>query len=172
MKAYLSEDEYNKHYGYIPEGKRIVYNSYNEIPIGTGSIEGEISRCRKSAFIELADIIIDTIRYLKGNRCIRSLDEALKNPLDIFEYYHLEKDSDYTYDEEECKICPANKKIKIPYDNGTVCISIGELQRAFELGLDDCDQIFRVKKKYGSIQGMVKSIHTAELKKEAHALWY
>ncbi len=170
MKTYLSEYEYNKHYGYIPKSKQITYNSYDSV--SAWDYKYDSLRYRSNAFSELSETIIDTIRYLKKNKCIRCLDEALKNPLDIFEYYHLEKDSDYTYDEEECKICPANKKIKIPYDNGTVCISIGELQRAFELGLDDCDQIFRVKKKYGSIQGMVKSINIAELKKEAHALWY
>ncbi len=170
MKAYLSEEEYNKHYGYIPESEQIIYNSYNEIPTVLIGIEEKISRYRQSAFRELADIIIDTIRNFKKSGRVRHLDEAFKNPLDIFEYYNLEKESDCTYDEEEFKIYPANKKINIPYENETICISIDELQRAFELGLKDCGQIFRIKKKYGSIQDMVKSINTAELKKEAHLL--
>lgn len=165
MKAYLSEEEYNKHYGYIQESERIIYNSYNEIPTEEVSIEKKILMDRRNAFIELSDIIINTIRGFKSNNCIRTLEEKFKNPLDIFEYYHLEKELDCTYDKEEFKISPANKKINIPYGNETICISIGELQRAFELGLEDCGQICRVKKKYGSIQGMVKSINITELKK-------
>lgn len=170
MKEYLSEEEYHKRYGYIPECERIVYNSYSEIPFVLGGIEGRISSYRQSAFSELVKIVIDTIRDCKGNGCMRYLYEALKNPLDIFEYYHLEKDSDCTYDEEELKISPENKKINIPYNNETVCITVGELQRAFELGLNDCGQICRIKKKYGSIQRIVKNINTAELKKEANLL--
>lgn len=168
MKAYLSEKEYNKRYGYIPESERIIYNSYNEIPTEAVGIEQKILMNRRISFIELSDIIINTIRGFKNNNCIRTLEEKFKNPIDIFEYYHLEKESDCTYDEEELKIYPANKKINIPYGNETICVSIGELQRAFELGLEDCGQICRVKKKYGSIQGMVKSINIAELKKEAN----
>lgn len=170
MKAYLSEEEYNKHYGYIQESERIIYNSYNEIPTEAVSIEKKILMNRRNAFIELSDIIIDTIRNFKKSGCVRHLNEAFKNPLDIFEYYHLEKDFDCTYDEEELKISPANKKINIPYNNETVSICIGELQRAFELGLNDSGQICRIKKKYSSIQGMVKSINTAELKKETRLL--
>lgn len=170
MKAYLSEEEYNKHYGYIPESERIIYNSYNEIPTEAVSIEQKILMNRRNAFIELSNVIIDTIRDFKSNNSIHTLEEEFKNPLDIFEYYHLEKEFDCTYDEEELKISPANKKINISYNNETVCISVGELQRAFELGLNDCGQICRIKKKYGSIQEMVKSINIAELKKEAHLL--
>jgi len=170
MKEYLSEEEYNKHYGYIPESKRVVYNSYDELSMDSVETCKNMLQHRQNAFGELSKNIINTIRNFKNNGCIRHLDEAFKNPLDIFEYYHLEKDSDCTYDEEELKISPENKKINIPYDNETVCISIGELQRAFELGLNDCGQICRIKKKYGSIQGMVKNINTAELKKETRLL--
>lgn len=170
MKAYLSEEEYNKHYGYVPESERIIYNSYDELFVNSVETCKNMLQYRQNAFGGLSKIIINTIGNFKNNGCICHLDEVFKNSLDIFEYYHLEKESDYTYDEEEFKISPANKKIDISYGDETICIFIGELQRAFELGLKDCNQICRIKKKYGSIQGMVKSINTAELKKEARLL--
>jgi len=169
MKTYLSEDEYKKHYGYIPESERIIYNSYDSV--SAWDYKYDILRYRSNAFSELSEIIIDTIRDIKGEELyIRTLEDVFENPLDVFEYYHLEKELDCTYNKEDYKICPANKKIKIPYESKTVCISIDELQRAFELGLDDCGQIIRVKKKYGSIQKMISSIKLGELKKEAHVL--
>jgi len=76
MKMYLSEEEYHKHYGYIPECERIVYNSYSEIPTGIGDIERKILSYRQSAFRELADIIIKTIYSLKNNGRMRYLYET------------------------------------------------------------------------------------------------
>ncbi len=166
MKLYLSEDEYKKHYGYIPESKRIIYNSFDSVRFLDDQYN--LLYNKSNAFRRLSEIIIDTIKGFKNGKLhIHTLEDIFENPLDIFEYYHLEKEADCTYDEEECKICPVNKKIKIPYGNDTVCISIDELQRAFELGFDDCGQICRVKKKYGSIKKMVSSINLEELKKEA-----
>lgn len=127
--------------------------------------ESQILKYRYNMFLDLAYMLIDDIKKIKNQTWyIRNIYDMFENPYDVIKYYHLENEFDCKYDEEH-NISSASKKTKIFYNDEIVSISFEELKFAFELGIDDFEQIYCIKKKYNNIKGIISSINPGELEK-------
>lgn len=170
MKEYLTEEEYDKHYGYIPVKERTIHDSFKKHYhaanfFESSDYESQILKYRYNMFLDLAYMLIDDIKKIKNQTWyIRNIYDMFENPYDVIKYYHLENEFDCKYDEEH-NISSASKKTKIFYNDEIVSISFEELKFAFELGIDDFEQIYCIKKKYNNIKGIISSINPGELEK-------
>lgn len=164
MKEYLSEEEYNYHYGYLPVMDRTTYTSWNSIYDKKKSAESEYEKKmwgeRVQEYRDLSYQMCEQMKKIKNgyDLCdVRDIYE-MDNEYDVIKFFNIEKEFKCKYDEESQQIVSACKKACVLYNNEKYNITFDELKRAYELGLVDIGQLCCIKKKYKSINDGLKNI--------------
>ncbi len=157
MQQYLSDEEYKQLYGTSSNINKTTYNSIDEIDAlikaMPHSYYEDILQERKRAFVRMSSKISDTAQQIKYKTLfIRNLSYIYDNPGDICSYFHVEKEYDCSFDNEYGEIEVGKDCAEIYNDGKHITITFSELERAFELGYVNWEQIIRVKMEKGSVE--------------------
>ena len=166
MKEYLSTEEYNYHYGYLPIANRKTFCGYinfleNEI-VNKFKSEGICYNSVYSMFLEIKSTMIYRIKEFKNEYnsrdfTIRDMDD-FNNEYDLIKFFNLEKEFKCEYDEETYEIVSACKKTSIIYEDEKYSIAFADLTKAYRLGMNDIGQLCHFIKKHKSFKDSLNHI--------------
>lgn len=162
MKKYLSEKEYEQHYGKKASKQFEIYNSLDEIEklYSTKRVSDDnryILKSRIDAYKKMKYDIDKCLEQLRNRQLyIRDLEHIYEDKDRVCEFYDLTKEFKCTTDESgDVMIAGVNSVMITTRDNQTVSLSIFDLYRAFELGFNDVDEICLVKKSQDSVEAIL-----------------
>lgn len=164
MQRYLSEAEYREHYSKPGDEKKRSYDSIEEIDgyINNGKRsqqETEILKLRKRAYQRYKEKVIDLLEKIKSRQIfVRNLEYIWEDADRVCDFFGVMKEFDCKLDDEYGDMMFAgNKEAEFALDGGeSVLITIDDLYRAFELGFTEIADVCEVKKKYGTLEAILK----------------
>lgn len=164
MQRYLSEHDYEEHYGKVSDSKKRSYDSIEEIESYIADSkrsqqEREILRLRRRAYQRCKEKVLELMEKLKSRQVfVRNLEYIWDDVDRVCEFFGVMKEFDCKLDDEYGDMMFAGKReATFDLDGGeSVLITIEDLYRAFELGFTDIVDICEVKKKLGSIESILK----------------
>ena len=162
MRCYLRPDTYSAVYGKNENSPIARYSSIEELLTReneNASVSEDLLRCRSAYFRELKKQADNLLLDLKAKKkYIRHLEDIYDDLDRVCEYFGVEKEFNCTCDDEYGAIMSAEKRaVDFQFEDcGLINISIEDLYNAFELGFSNIHEICRAKKKWGSIENMLK----------------
>lgn len=159
MQEYLSKEMYKQLYGTPSKANKTTYNSIDEIDAliqkRSNSYYEDILQERKRAFISMSSKVADAAQQIRNRTLfIRNLSCIYDNPGDICKFFNVEKEFDCSFDNEYGEIEVGKTSIELFIDDKKIVITFSELERAFELGYTNWEQIVRVKREKGSVENI------------------
>lgn len=159
MWLYLTGQSYAEYYGREQPKAIASYDSIQQLDqilqtADKASSRAIICRMRKRAFEQLQKNVDTLYANIKsGKEYIQNLEYIYDNPLDVLPYYGLEKDFQCKYDEEytnEIIDALPSKDYTLP-DGSKITITVKDIEKAFELGYENIEQICQLKAELGSV---------------------
>lgn len=147
MRLYLSEQEYDKHFGKKQKGEVKEYTSIDDIDSSAKAApidRQDIIKLRINAFNRARDKILDLVSKLKaGGIHIRNLEMIYENEYDVLKYYNVTAKYKCICDSEygEIEGVGVDKAKFTLTDNTQVELSIEDLINGFKLGLSSVEEI-------------------------------
>lgn len=161
MKLYLSEEKYQKYYSYKKECKRLFFDSIEAIEEYYSSksmwFYPDLIRDREHAYKRFKKIIDEKIELIRKKQVyIQNISYIYDREVEVLSFYKIEDCFHCKYDDYG-EIYDADDFAIIYDKQGTpIEISFDEIKQAFELGINDIEDICRIKEKYGRIESLLK----------------
>lgn len=158
MKLYLSEEEYKKNYSDVAaqEVDKVTSETEYDDIINSESRDFKakhLAWMRKKAYIKMKTSVKEMYDDIQANKInIRDFYSIFDYKEEIISYYKLEKEFGEIYDNETVEVTYSKSEADMQDQNGlAVSITVDDLVRAFELGIDDIQDVIRIKSENGQI---------------------
>ena len=163
MQKYLTESEYEEHYGIPGQKKSRHYDSIEEIESLLNNPENrrhsDILKLRKFAYKALKPKVEECLEKLRQKKAyVRHLDYIWDDQDRVCEFFGVAEEFRCTLDDEYGDMMTAGIESALfqMKDGSNVEITLQDLYTAFELGFQSFTEICQVKHETGSIESVLK----------------